>query len=84
MTIRDLRGDRMADPLARAIRSARFEPTDTSPEVRWGAVFYGTDGARIAGVYFDVTGKQGFLGDTPASIRGELFSWLKTSFPPNF
>jgi len=82
LTIRDLRGDALAETLGRAVRSLSVERTSTDPEVRWGAVFYTPGGDRTAAIFLDVTGTRGFIGSTAVTIRGDFFKWLKDSFAP--
>jgi hypothetical protein len=49
--------------------SAKFDSLD----VRWGAIFYSTQGGRIASFYFDKKGGHGALNTSVASFGPDFF-----------
>lgn len=79
LTIRDVRGWTQQNKLIEAMKSVVVKPGEMA-DIRWGIVFYGVDGRRVGGLYFDKAGTNGTVDDVAASFKGDLFKWLDDSF----
>jgi hypothetical protein len=83
-TIRDVRGGLYQNKLVEVVKSVAVEPQPDTADLRWGVIFYGLDGERVNGIYFDKKGGNGAVGNAPCSIRGDLFKWLDENFSKCF
>jgi hypothetical protein len=80
LTIQDIRAGINEETLLTEARKTVVEPLDHSPDLRSGIVFYDGNGARIAVVSFDKSGKYGMVDGHPVSFRGGLYDWLSGFF----
>jgi hypothetical protein len=81
LTISDARGD---DALLRAAKSISAQPRNEPGDLRWAAIFYGVDGARVGAFYFDTNGSSGAVDSEPVSFSGDFFKWLNDNFSACF
>lgn len=80
LTIQDIRaGINEEAPLTKA-KNTVVEPLEDPPDLRSGIVFYDNEGARIAVVSVDRSGKYGVVDGHPVSFRGDLYDWLSGFF----
>ena len=78
-TIRNIRAAD-EEAIAKALRSANLRRTDRKSDIRWGIIFYShSGGGRVAALYFDVTGRQGWIDEVPVSFGERLLPQLKNA-----
>jgi hypothetical protein len=84
LTINSFNGGMYKDSLVAAVGSIQVQPLPEMPDLRWAAIFYGLDDARIASLYFDRSGMKGAVNNASVSFQGGLFNWLDSNFSTTF
>lgn len=83
-TIRSIELGEYEEELAKVMKSVKVSPGPESVDIRWGIVFYHTDGRRLLGIYLDGEGESGLVGHTHVSFNRNLFNWLNRKFSKCF
>ncbi len=60
------------------VRSGSALPSYGSHDVRTAVLLYGKNGKRVLSVYFDRSGKNGFVNSESVSIDQGVYSWAKS------
>ena len=84
LTISDVRGDIYRNALLRAAKSISVQPRNEPVDLRWAAIFYSVNGARVGAFYFDKNGSSGAVDSEPVSFSGDFFKWLNEDFSACF
>ncbi|HET6216818.1 MAG TPA: hypothetical protein VFE27_07335 [Acidobacteriaceae bacterium] len=84
LTIRDLRGGAYQPDLLAAVAATVVQPAEDMGDLRWGIIFFDTNGQRVASLYFDASGHRGAVDSTPVSFQGGIGEWLSTNFSKAF
>lgn len=80
LIIHSFEGGEYQQGLAEALRNTKVQPKAEMDDLRWGLIFYDSAGTRIGAIYVSKFGNSGVVGNTPVSINGDLFKWLRKSF----
>ncbi|GIW39453.1 MAG: hypothetical protein KatS3mg076_0030 [Candidatus Binatia bacterium] len=75
----------MRSSLLEAIDRARVRESVSAPDIRWGAVFYGSDGTELHSIYlsgkvFFRAGRRGIIDGNPAKLNDALIDWFEGTF----
>ncbi len=68
-----------------AIDKTKTSPLDSPPDLRWGAIFYGSKGTELHSIYLNGkflfgTGRQGIIDGNSAKLNGALIKWFEDTF----
>jgi hypothetical protein len=84
LTMARLNSNLYRDALIRSFDTLSVSPRGQMADLRWGVVFFSTDGTRLGAVYFDGAGRFGAINETPVAFGGQFFDWLSTTFSACF
>ena len=80
LIIRNIASTAYQNKLVDSFRSIIAQPRSDTADLRWGVIFYARDDVRVGAVYFDKFGHNGLVNDMPASLTGDFFKWLNSTF----
>jgi hypothetical protein len=77
--------DAIRTRLLAAIDKTTISPLDTSPDLRWGAIFLSDQAGELHSVYLDGryllgTGRRGIVDGNPVKLNGALIEWFEAAF----
>jgi hypothetical protein len=84
LTVADVQSWPLRDQLLARLQAGTVAPTEREPDLRWGLVFYDMKEARIGGIYFDKTGRFGYIDNVRVTFTGSLFGLLEREFTSCF
>jgi hypothetical protein len=75
----------MRTSLVVAIDKTKMSPLDSPPDLRWGAIFYDSDGTELHSIYLNGkllfgTGRQGIIDRHLVKLNGALIEWFEETF----
>jgi hypothetical protein len=79
LTIKDIRSASCRNIFSEALASLSAQKSSEISDLRLGVIFYYVNNERFDAIYFDKSGKNGFVGNNPVLFNGKFFRWVTSN-----
>jgi hypothetical protein len=84
LTVADVQSWQLRDRLLARLQAETISPTERLSDLRWDLIFYDIKDVRVGGIYFDRTGRVGYVDTLRVTFSGPLFNLLQRKLTPGF